>query len=304
MEPRIIRKDVKKCQVIYPHADYYLFSGARFQSCSKQGGPLVTYPEVKTCLHGIAILPDGKLLVDDAKSVFHLLDLNEGKVLASQKMTKNRICQSRFAISGDGKTAFRIWSWGKSWYLVKINLLDLSYCTYKYKASMYGISDIIYKSHNELLVLEVQNISIGDRAVSQNQVTSVTICGEECITTPLYQWQGDRCGKFFDGRFVWESGYVIRDLCTNECFSLLEQSDILLPKNHVALSHIYYPEKKYLQLINAEQNIFIDCENRKIIARYYNDPQKLIYCGICIGDEFWIGKADGIYATPFPVIEG
>lgn len=301
MEQRLVRKDIKKCQVIYPHPDYYLFSGDGFRTCSKQEGELVTYPEVKTAIHAISALPDNKLLIHDAKSVYHILDLENGTILVSKQMPKNVFSTRRFAVSHDGKNAFRFWLRGNKYYLVIVNLFDLSYRICPYKASLNGVADLVYNTDDELLALETK---VADDGVCHNQITSVTIEGGGCTTTPIHQWEGKWCGKYLDESFVLDNGYNIRDLSTGETFSLLENSDVLLPEKYVALSHKYYPNEKYLQLIDSRQNIFIDCEQRKIIARYQMDNRKPAYTGILTGNEFWFGKADGIYATPFPVIEG
>lgn len=300
MEQRLVRKDIRDCQAIYYHSDYYLFSGNGFRSCAKRGGSLFVYTEVKTPINTIAPLPDNKLLVHDKKSVYHILDLEAGKVLVSKQMPRKIISTKRFAVSDDGKTAYRIWLSGNKYHLAVIALSDLSYRTYPYKASWSNVADLVYQSKDELRVLEAQAFNGG---VRRNQITSVLIGSEECITAPVYQWESDQIGKHFDGRYVWESGCKIRDLITGEYFSLLENSDIMLSENHVTLSYVYYPEYNYVQLIDSKQNVFIDCRQRKIIARYFNDPQNLIYSGIYTGNEFWMGKPDGIYAMTFPVIE-
>lgn len=300
MEQRLVRKDIKRCDAIEFHPDYFLFSGKNLQSCSQNGGPLVTYPEVKTFLREIAILPTNKILVDDSKGVLHLLDLDAGKVLLSKKLTKKRMCQSRFATSADGDAAYCVWCWGKDWYLVKFDLSDLNYRIYKYPATLHFVGDIIEKSHDKLLVLESQ---VDDDGTCRNQVSSVSIRGEQCTATPVYKWHGDYRARCFDGRYVWESQYHIRDLETNRCFNLLENSDISLPQNHVALTHIYYPNENYLQLIDPQQTVFIDCEKRAIIARYRRDTREPSFIGQKVDNEFWYGTPNGIYASPFPMIE-
>lgn len=300
MEQRVVRQDIKKCQTIDYHPDFFLFSGDRFQSCSRQGGPLFTYPEVKYFLSAYAMLPNNKLLVHDARSTYHILDLQAGITLASKRMTRSCISTRRFAVSADGNTAYRIWLNGKKYYLVIINLSDLSYRTCPYKASWSRVADLICTAKDELLVLETQVTNDG---VCHNQITSVLIRDAECVATPVYRWESNQIGKFFNGRYVWESGYLIRDVSTGECFSLLENSDVLLPEKHVALSCRYYPENNYLQLVDGKQNVFIDCAQRKIIARYQRDTRKPTYIGLCVDDEFWFSAPDGIYATPFPVIE-
>lgn len=303
MDGQCVRKDVKKCQVIYRHGDYWIFCGSKFQSCLGCNGTLVTYPEIKLCVHNIAMIPHNRLLVDDSAGMLHLVDLAVGKVLISKQLTKKRICQPRFALSINGDTAFCLWAQGLRWYLVKIDLNNLDYDIYDYPVSMYAVRDVVYKSANELLVLETQTVEIDDKVVSQNQVTSAVLENNRCTTTPVHRWDHPGCGLFFDGQFVWESGYQIYDMATGEGFSLVENSADFLPQNHVALSHIYYPECRYLQLINGTANTFIDCGSRSVIAHYLNDPQMSIFSGMYTGTEFWIGKPDGIYAKPFPVIE-
>ena len=172
MDGQRVREDIKNCQVIYRHSDYWIFCGRKLQSCFGQNGALVTYPEVKPCLHGIAMLPNNRLLIDDAASVLHLLDLEAGKVLKSKPLTKKRICQSRFALSHNGEIAFCVWAWGMKWYLVRIDLQNLDYSIYDYPASMYGVKDLVFKEPNKLLVLEVQNTEVDDIAVAQNQITA------------------------------------------------------------------------------------------------------------------------------------
>ena len=300
MEGQRVRKDIKKCQEIYRHSDYWIFCGSKFQSCRGQNGTLITYPEIKLCIHGIAKLPNNRLLVDDAAGILHLLDLEAGKVLRSKQLTNKRVCQTRFALSDDGNEVFCIWARGPKWFLAKIDLPDLDCNIYDYKANMYGVQDIVYNAPNKLLVLEVQNTVVDGKKVSQNQITSVVLENSICKTTIIHRWDHSSCGKYFDGRFVWEAGYCIYDLDTGKRFSLVENADTPLPPNHTALSHIYYPEYTFLQLINGTENIFIDCKNRKIIAKYSNNPKEHIYSGIYTGCEFWIGKPDGIYTLPFP----
>lgn len=300
MEQRLVRSDIKNCGSISYYLDYHLFSGKYIQICSRQGGALSKYPSVRYYLTAMAPLPDAKLLVEDGKCVYHILDLEAGTVLASQKMRRDVSSTSRFAISEDGKTAYRIWLRGRKHELVIIDLSNLSYRVCPYRASLSRVEDLVYSEESGLLVLECQ---IDEDRTCKNQVTSVQIEGVECKTAPLHTWSGNNTAKFFDGRYVWESGYRIRDLRTGNVFGLLENSDITLPEKHVALTHTYYPDKNYLQIIDRNQNIFIDCAKRKIIARYLTDPKAGCYSGILTGDEFWIGAPDGIYAMPFPAIE-
>lgn len=300
MEQRLIRSDIKKCQKIDYHPDYFLFSGDLFQSCSRQGGPLFTYPEVKYFPVALSILPNNKLLIEDARSTFHVLDLEKGKVLASKRMPKQVICSRRFAVSNDGKTAFRTWLKGDKYFLAIINLCDLSCRICPYNVTLNLVADLVYKAENELLVLETQ---VANDGVCHNQVTSVLIVNNQCLTTPVYRWEGEQCGKYFDGKYVLETGYQIRDLDTNKVFSLLENSEHAVPENFHALSRVYYPEEKYLQLIDRNHTVFIDCSQRKIIARYQQKSREEAFVGMYTGEEFWFGKADGIYAVPFPAIE-
>lgn len=300
MEQRLVRSDIKNCTSISYHRDYHLFSGKYVQACSRQGGALSKYPSVRNYLAAIAPLPNTKLLVEDGKCVYHVLDLEAGTVLASQKMRRDVSSTTRFAVSDDGKTAYRIWLRGRKHELVIIDLSNLSYRVYPYHASLSCVADLIYNKERGLLVLESQ---VDEDRTCQNQVTSVQTEGVECKKVPLHTWSGENTAKFFDGRYVWESGYKIYDLRTGHVFGLLENSDISLSEKHVALTHIYYPDKNYLQIIDRNKNIFIDCEKRQIIARYLTNPQAGSYRGILAGEEFWIGKPDGIYALPFPVIE-
>lgn len=300
MQGKLVRKDIRKCREIYRHSDYYIFCGDKFQSCYQQSGPLITYHEIKMCLHGMVMLPHNRLLVDDAVGVLHLIDLEAGKVLKSKQLTQKRMCETRFALSENGDTAFRIWYWRKKWYLAKIDLHSLNYNIYDYPASMYGVRDIVVNSPNELLVLEVQNVAVDGKAVTQNQITSAALENDICTTTTIHRWDDSGCGMFFDGRFVWESDYKIHDIYTGDTFSLVENSDIPLSHNHVTRSHIYYPEYGYLQLVNGSENIFIDCDSRKIIAQYSSNPKEHIYRGIYTGHEFLIGRPGGIYALAFP----
>lgn len=303
MEQYAVRKDIKKCQRIYPHPHHWIFCGNKFQSCSKQGGPVTTYSEVKPSIYRLAHIPNNRLLVDDNRSVLHLLDLDEGKVIASRKLTKKRVNISRYAVSYDGETAFCVWCWGKNWYLCKFDLSNLDYCIYSYRPTLYCVRDIVFNAENQLLVLETQSVCTNGERISQNLISSVSIQGDFCNVVPVCRWDGQCVGLYCDGEYVLESNFSIREVNTQKTFSLLENSDILLPPKYAALSHVYYPEYHYLQVVNTTHNIFIDCEKRKIIARYSNDPQKLIFSGICTGDAFWIGKPDGIYAMPFPIIE-
>ena len=300
MEQRIVRNDIKNCTSIYFHPSYYLFSGKYIQSCSQNSNTLFKYPSVKYYLKTMARFSDDKVLVEDGKSILHILDLKSGTVLASQKMRRDVCCITRFAISNDEKNAFCIWLRGRKHELVIIDLSDLSYQVFLYPSSLCGVSDLICSKEHGLLVLETQ---VNDDRTCQNQVTCLNIQDGGCKATPLYTWSGNNTSKFFDGRYVWESGYKIRDLLTGDVFSLLENSDIKLPEKYQHLSHIYYPDEKCLQLNDGKHNIIIDCKQRKIIAQYLTDYQAGSYSGILVRNEFWIGKPDGIYAIPFPVIE-
>lgn len=300
MELHLVQNEIKKCQVIYYHPDYYLFSGDGFGACSKYSGEVVTYPKIKTALHSLSELPNNRLLIHDAKSIYHIVDLEAGVVLASKQMPKQVMSTRRFAISSDGNKAFRIWLRGNKYCLAIINLHDLGYQVYPYKETLNYVADLISISNDELLVLETE---VSDNGLCRNLVTSVTVNGEGCTIVPLDQWEGNYCGNFLDGNFVLDNGYNVRNLSTGDTFSLLENSDILLPKKYVALSNTYYPREKYLQLIDNNQNIFIDCKKRKIVARYQMGSRKPAYAGILTGNEFRFGKADGIYSSPFPLIE-
>lgn len=296
---RFIRGDVLNCQFIHYHPNYYLFSGDNFQSCSRQGGPLFTYPKVKIAVHSIAILSDNKLLVEDAKSFLHILDLRNGTVLASKKTPTQFSSTRRFAVSPNGENAFRISRRGEKTYLEIIDLLDLNYRKLPYIPTLHHIADMVFKN-GELLVLES---SVDNNGTCLNCVKAVLINGNVCKSSLLYQWTGKYCGKFFDGEYVWDNGNNIRNLKTGLSFNLLEHSEVVLPEKFVVLSHIYYPDQELLQLINGDSNIFVDCKKRKTIARYYLDPNGIAFGGFYTENKFWFGQPNGISSKAFPIIE-
>lgn len=305
MEQYLVRKDIRNCQTIEYHPDYYLFNGDTFRAGCKLKGIDFIFAQVKPPVYAIAILSGGKILVEDRRCCWHILDLVNGQVLASKKMPQSVMYTVRFAVSNDERTAYRIWLKKSTYYLAVIDLSDLSYCTYVYPASLHSTCDLVCTDDNKLLVLETQ---VTARGVCHSQITLVMLDGEKLSVKMIHQWESEHVAEFFDGRYILDSAYDILDIKTGESFNLLENSDIKLPEKYVAMTHVYYPEYNYLQLVDNKQNIFIDCGQRKIIAWYYRkiDEDKLCpvgYKGLCVGDGFWIGRRDGIYAMPFPVIE-
>lgn len=300
MKERLVRTDLKNISSIDFHDNHLLFSGKNIRSCRGKWDQLKVYYGVSYFLRSMISLSDEKVLVEDGKCVYHILDLNAGTVLFSQKMRRDVSGTSRFAISDDGRTAFRVWLRGKKHEIAVIDLSDLSYRIFPYPASLNGVADLVYIKDSGLLAMETQ---VNADKTCQNQVVSVQFCDEKCILKPLHTWFGERTAKYFDGRYVWESGYKVRDLYTDGIIDLLENSPIRFPEKHVPLAYTYYPEKKYLQIIDQKQNSFVDCIEKKIIAQYSLDPEAESYRGVLVGNEFWIGKPDGIYAMPFPILE-
>lgn len=300
MERRLVRSDVKRCQSIQYHPDYFLFSTKCIQSCAKQNGSLFEYQDIKFFISQMVCLTDEKVLLEDGKHFYHIINLKSGEVFASRKMRRDVIETDRFAVSPDGKTAYRIWLRGRKYELVVIDLLNLNFQICAYPARLNGVADLIFHKDKGLQVLETQ---VNEDGTCQNLVASIRIRNGACVSTPAFSWEGRHTGKYFDGRYVWENGYMIRDLDTGEYFSLLENSEIRVPEKHAPLAYTYYPEDKYLQIIDTQQNFFIDCKKRKIIARYFTDPKSGSYQGVLAEREFLIGYADGIYSMPFPTIE-
>ncbi len=300
MECRIVRRDIKDCTYIHYHPICNLFHGKVIRSCKGENDMPITYHGVKGYLTSLASFQDCKVVVRDSKSFMHILDLDAGTVLMSTKMRRDVCAITRFAISEDGTTAYQIWLRGCKHELIIINLSDLSFRVFPYHSSLSHVADVVYCKEKGILVLETQ---VDEDRVCRNQVTSVSFENDIVHTAPLYTWSGNKSAKYFDGRYVWESGYSIHDIQTSESLWLLENSDFLLPEKHVPLNYIYYPDQNYLQVIDRNQNVFIDCKERMIIARYKSDSKEGSYGGALIGEEFWIGKTDGIYAMPFPVIE-
>ena len=250
--------------------------------------------KVKEIIPILMSAPDIETVVIPQDCDYLILDKN------FNELSSNMSSEEKEAALLYAKGEYMEYGTDRKYELVVIDLLNLNFQICAYPARLNGVADLIFHKDKGLQVLETQ---VNEDGTCQNLVASIRIRNGACVSTPAFSWEGRHTGKYFDGRYVWENGYMIRDLDTGEYFSLLENSEIRVPEKHAPLAYTYYPEDKYLQIIDTQQNFFIDCKKRKIIARYFTDPKSGSYQGVLAEREFLIGYADGIYSMPFPTIE-
>lgn len=306
MERNIILKRFKKCSGIYDHPDFCLFSGGGFRSMNKNTKKIVSYPEVRDFVLRISFLSGNRLLVEDCMRRYHLLSLDDGIVLKTTKTPRGRSlagARRPFAVSPDETVAYDIWRIKTKVYMVRIDLEDLTCTPILYRPILNYICDLQCLDAQHLHLLETQTVEIDGAGRTVNQINTLCIDDGGISRSCEKNWISPPGG----GAFCLHDTDVIEfDLHrtnwqTDERIDLLEHNSFQWPADFSPLLTRYDPRTDTIQLADFTQNIFVDCAQKKVIARYYTQEPGFI--GARIGDSFWIGTDRGIAAVDFPCVE-
>lgn len=305
MERKIIFKQLKNCSTIYDHPSYCLFNGGGFRSMEKSTEKIVHYPKIQNFALKIAFLPSNRLLVEDSVRRYHIVSLDDGIVLKTAETPRGRSLASlrNFAVSPDSSVAYDTWLIKGKSYLVRINLSNLRCESIPYTPTLNYMRDILCLSTQHLLLLETKNQEIDGEGRTVNQITRISIDGDGITSNCEKTWISPPHG----GAFCLHDAEVIEhDLHrtvwqTGERIDLLEHSDFQWPENFHPLARIYDAQHDTIQLVDSTQNIYVDCAQKKVVARYFT--QKPGFVGARIGNRFWIGTDCGIASVDFPYIE-
>ena len=181
--------------------------------------------------------------------------------------------------------------------------MSLEYKTIPIRTDLRVVQDIVCVSKDHVILLLYQAEIENNKNDILSQLVSINLSDSGYFPNRLYSWKSSsKCLPYStDGRYVLYDNLCVYDLRNNNVFSLLENTKVpsILKANY---SRMYYDvDSGFLQLCNGKTNEFIDCKNRKLVARYYTP--ECSFAGCIVNDEFWIPGESGIQRKIFPMIE-
>lgn len=298
-------KQLRNCSTISQNQDFLVFQGKKVFSLRRDGTCMTHYPEIHPHAGKSVFLPNNRLLIQGGSDhCYHVLSLEDGKTLASMKLPRQRIgTTKRFALSPDRKTAYDFWELRGIKYIVRINLQTFSYETFPFQLTLRVMVNIACAPSGEVLILESALGSVNGKARTIHQLSSVQFRDGVCESSCKYRWDAPvrMNAHYADDRYALNKNLKVHDLQTNQEIDLLENTELPFTQKNGFLGYRYYPEEQYLQIYDGDQNDFIDCRERKLVARYNTSGNRFIGC--LVDGEFWIGTETQIIKKPFPFFE-
>jgi len=298
-------KRIKQCSAIHFQNNTMVFVGKKYLTFHLGNKILSLYPEIHPTAWKSEFLPDNRLLVDGgADGKYHLLSVKDGQCITSWKAPGNRIMRSnRFALSPSGNVVFDFWQVKNQYYIVKIDVTSCRYMAIPIQTELRVIRDIVCVSENEVYLLQMQTDDENGNSYTSSRITAIKFTDSGYFPVRLYAWKSPGSIQPYstDGHYVLYNNLLIYDLLKKESYSLLENTDIPSMLKGKFTSIYYDQNRGLLQLCNGKYNEYIDCKNRKLVARYLTPGCS--FAGCIVNDEFWIPSESGIQRKHFPMID-
>ena len=251
----------------------------------------------------VSFLPDDRLLTDGGNT-YRILSLADGRDIWCYRQGKSESKSDSFAISPDRSFAFDICDWMDQYRVVRIDLRCLCAEEFKVASKLRVTKDALCDATGSLNILQTQYDQKVDGQVSTNGV----LCWDQRAReekepfTWKDQWEfdGRRISSFFlgDTETILTNDLHVFHRKTQKMYYLLE-NDI---NTHLPRSPLQYGidlSGKYVTLMYDNENVVIDWQRRKVVARYAGQGTQ----GCLIGNHFWISSENGIQRKPFPLME-
>lgn len=303
---------VKDCGVIWNCGEFVVASGKSLWVFRKDGSFVsksntIRYPGK---LHFLP--PDRIFVAGGTDYQYHYVNLLTGEDIWTTSLDrKGELFNQRFAVSPDNRYLYDMYNHyvsGKR-YVLRFSLEDLTVSKSEVPDYLRGTVGIYTDEEGILYALQTHLLT-DDGKLSQNGILRIDWRTEKPVFSWERVWQSERnrkkMWKHTDGRYILCEDYSVIDMTTMQSFNLLENDSKWIPENG-CLDCEYLPDRGLLLAYHGiyDGNVVIDCKARKRVAQYAPTEigVRAGFAGCLIGDEYWIGTADGIVRKPFPLFE-
>lgn len=308
---------IKDCNCIFTKGEDVLILGKCLWLFRTDGSFVAKLNGIRFPLK-VAFLSDRKALVDGAgDGAYHYISLEDGTVIWScPKKGRRTAPAKRFAISTDESIVYDSYCLANR--PMETMQIDLLFPQRKIQES-YSVQDCLrvtedifcddsgnlYALQSHLIVDPGDPNYDPETRLQQNGILelfykehSIQPCWKKLWKSKAMHSESMICS---DGKYILYGDLSVFDIEKEATFSLLQHDSTTVPPQD-SFIWSYEKERKLLTVsyIAANQNLVIDCAERRIVAKYVSDDVSVGFQGCLVGNEFWIGTKDGVIRKPFP----
>lgn len=310
-------ESVKDAYSIFTNGDDVLVAGKNLW-LFRTDGSFVTKFKTIYLPKKVAFLPNRTVIVDGhGDKAYHYISLDRGEILWSCNKKGRRMMESyRFAVSPDGTNVYdTCYIQNKSMQIDWLCPQSKIHETSGIEDCLRVTEDIFCDKNGVLCALQTHLVIDPNDIYSENspsirQHGILSIPYENRTPKPYWkrQWQSNgteyKSARGCDGTHILYEDFSVLDINDQiTCQLLSSEESVLLPKDGFIWT--FNSVNKFLTIcfISSLLNIVIDCDKKKMVAKYERCDQSIGYQGCLIGNEFWTGTASGIVKRSFPNIE-
>lgn len=305
---------VKDAYSIFTNGSDVLAAGKNLWLFRADGSLVTKFHSIRPPVK-VAFLPNRTAIVDgQGDTAYHSISLERGEILwSSNKKGRRRMESYRFAVSPDGMTVYNVcYLQNGSMRIDRLCPQSKTHETCDITDCLRVTEDIFCDPEGVLCALQTHLIIDPNDPYSQNhppirQHGILSIPWENGTPKPYWkrQWQTTAAAytpaRGCDGTHILYEDFSVLNMDSQTVCQLLSPEEIAsLPKGGFLWT--FEPSGKRLTVcyIASALNIIMDCEKKKIAARYDRLDPSIGYRGCLIGGAFWMGTPGGIVKRPFP----
>lgn len=322
---RDILASIKKCELIFSNGQDVFVCGKHLWLFRTNGEFIKKVLPIRRPYKAV-FLPNRRALVEGVEDhAYYYLDLETGEILwRSGKKGRRSGETNQFVVAPNGVevySLFYVFQEEKRVLCVERICPELQiHDVFPVLNSLNITSAIFCDKDGTLCALQYENVTPYNDDYYYNDYPNIFQHGilaipfQNGIPRPYWkkQWQIQttvRCSPAIacNGRYILHQDFSVLDLETQNTFFLLTDADRKsLPERSFEW---FYDSERYLLTLwytnILENNIVLDCKNKKIIGRYCHEntadnSASVGYGGCLIGNTFWMGTPNGVARLPFP----
>lgn len=289
---------------VYSNGEYVVLPGTKLYIFKIDGSLVVCRKDLRYAGR-ITFLSSNRLLLCDARTGFHMIDLCDGSDFWVAPYTKFELNAAQLAVSPDEAFAYTYDEWKGRSFISRLNLQTQEVDVHDLYMDRGATMGILCDEEGVPCMLKSLGETIGGKLYKQGGVRMhdyyYLAPGNTTTWKTKWAFQGNRSVfRFLDST----DRMVMCDFCvyepsTETLTNLLEnETSWQLPEKN-AVDCWLDRTKSYLCVMYDTANVVIDLHARKVVAQYATD----FTCGCLIGDEYWICADDRIHRKPFPALE-
>lgn len=308
---------VKDCSCVQKYGSTILLTGKKMW-IFREDGTFVGSPAGVLYPNKVIFLPGNKLLADDVyHSRYHYISLDDGSVIwTSEKFDKRRMSACRFAVNSDGTVVYDAFYSSKKNNTLNVIRIVPETGIAEHMATTETLRttfEIFCDPEDVPCAYQKEMTETKDPArkgKSDSRIALLRLHHAGCKLNPeLFQeWiQPGYCNpQGGNWRYILYSDLTVKDWEKDKVIDLLENDSLHKGCNtrNDFLYH-YDADSKYLFItfVSPDENIVVDCCEKRIIARYFRPKGTHSFRGCVINGEYWFATDTGIVKRPFPLIE-